>query len=185
MQTVIDFWNWYSGLFSDPDNKVRIAAWAATITTLSFIITLILIPIVKSIKRKFAKVKVEAGISYQIISSVLGTTAAAPLLTVTVTNLTGSSIYLNNPSIKTSKKINGDDTFVVPKSSGTFPRKLENGEQFKQDYDTVSLNNQILSNLNDSDKIGFKITTTAGKTYNSNQFTKSHIIGHMNASRRI
>ncbi len=26
MQTAIDFWNWYSELFSDPDKKVRIAA---------------------------------------------------------------------------------------------------------------------------------------------------------------
>jgi hypothetical protein len=185
MQAIIDFWNLYSGLFSDPDNKVRIAAWAATITTLSFIITLVLIPLIKWIKRKFAKVKVEAGISYQIVSSVLGTAAAPPLLTLTVTNLTGSTIYLNNPSIKSSRKINGNNNFVVPKSSGTFPRKLENGEQFKQDYDTISLNNQILTNLYDSDKIGFKITTTAGKTYSSNKFTKSHIIGHMNSSRRI
>ncbi|WP_339700547.1 hypothetical protein [uncultured Roseivirga sp.] len=68
--------------------------------------------------------KVETVISYQNVSSVLGT---APPLLITVTNLTGSSIFLNNPSIKTSKEINGDDTFVVPKSSGTFPRKLENG----------------------------------------------------------
>lgn len=139
MQTIIDFLNWYFGLFTDPDNKVRIAAWAATITTLSFVITIILVPIIKNLKRKFAKVKVEAGMSHQIVATSLGTTTAPPLLTVTITNLTGGSIYIHNPSLITNRKVNGENTFVVPKSTGTFPKKLDNGEQFKQDYDTVSL----------------------------------------------
>jgi len=185
MQTITTFWNWYISLFSDTDNKVRIAAWAATVTTLSFLITIIFIPLIKKIKLKFAKVKVEAGMSHQIVSSIMGTTTAPPLLTITVTNLTGSPIYINNPSLTTSTKINGNDTFVVPKTTGMFPKKLEDGEVFKQDYDTVSLNNQLLSTLSDKDKVGFKITTTAGKKYKSNTFTKKHILGHMQVSRSM
>jgi len=185
MQTITSIWNWYISLFSDTDNKVRIAAWAATVTTLSFIFTLIVIPLIKKIKQKFAKVKVEAGMSYQIVSSIMGTTTAPPLLTITVTNLTGSSIFINNPSVTTSTKIDGRNTFVIPKATGLFPRKLENGEVFKQDYDTVSLNNQLLSTLSDKDKVGFKVTTTAGKKYKSNAFTKKHILGHMEASRKM
>lgn len=182
MQTLLNFWTWYSGLFSDTDNKVRIAAWAATITTLSFVVTIILIPTIRSLKRKFAKVKVEARMSYQLIASAFGTNAGAPLLTVTVTNLTGSPIFIQNPTLTTSEKINGEDKFVVPKSPGAFPKRLESGEQFKQDYDTASLFPQILKHLSASDKVGFTIVTTTGKSYKSNRFTKSHIAVHMKVS---
>ena len=181
---IIDIWNWYCGLFSDPDNKVKIATWGATITTISFVITIILIPTAKYLKRKFAKVKVEAGISYRLVNSILGTTTEPPLLTITVTNLTGAPIFIKNPSLVTSKRVNGDKLFVVPKATGTFPKKLENGEQFNQDYDTVSLNNQILLHLSDNDKVGFIIVTTAGKTYKSNRFKKSHILGNMKVSAK-
>src|SRR5258708_29011173 len=40
MQETQNFWDWYIGLFSDIDNKVRLAAWAATVTSSSFLITL-------------------------------------------------------------------------------------------------------------------------------------------------
>lgn len=47
------FWNWYIGLFSDSDNKVRLAAWSATIATLTFTITFIFKPSRQYILRLF------------------------------------------------------------------------------------------------------------------------------------
>ncbi|MBK8112881.1 MAG: hypothetical protein IPK46_22575 [Saprospiraceae bacterium] len=39
-----ELWRWYIELFKDKDNKVVIAAWSATITTIGFIITFLLRP---------------------------------------------------------------------------------------------------------------------------------------------
>jgi len=95
--------------------------------------------------------------------------------------LTGNSIYIQNPTLQLSKKINGNRDFVVPQTAGKFPKKLENGEQFFQEYDTIELSNQ----LSDNDKIGFKIKTTSNKFYLSNQFTKKHIVGHIQIPNKI
>ncbi len=45
MEQIGHFANWYLGLYSDPDNKVKIAAWAATITTATFIIVYVVKPL--------------------------------------------------------------------------------------------------------------------------------------------
>lgn len=44
MEQIEHFVKWYLGLYSDPDNKVKIAAWAATITTATFIIVYVVKP---------------------------------------------------------------------------------------------------------------------------------------------
>lgn len=44
MEKFEESWNWYIGLFSETDNKVRLAAWSATIATLTFAIFFIIKP---------------------------------------------------------------------------------------------------------------------------------------------
>ena len=44
---ITTFWDWYTELFSDPDNKVRLAAWTATVGTCTFLITFFVKPIRK------------------------------------------------------------------------------------------------------------------------------------------
>lgn len=52
---LMNFFTWYFELFSNQDNKVRIAAWAATIATLTFIITFIVKPSRVWVINKFKK----------------------------------------------------------------------------------------------------------------------------------
>lgn len=174
------YWDYYISLFSDDDNKIVIAIWALTIALITFLLNFIIKPIYKKIIGYFQEVKVEVGISHQFIQSAFGSSVGTPLLTVTITNKTDKTIYINNPSIKTSRKINNEDKFVVPKPAGMFPKKLEVGEQFGLDYDTNSMYNQILSKLSSNDKISAIITTTSNKKYTSNSISQNRIVEHMN-----
>jgi hypothetical protein len=45
MEQIEHFVSWYFGLYSDPDNKVKIAAWAASLTTATFIIVYVVKPL--------------------------------------------------------------------------------------------------------------------------------------------
>ena len=58
---ISNFWHWYVALFSDTDNKVKIAAWTATIATFGFLITTVFLPTFRYLKSKFLKIKVEAN----------------------------------------------------------------------------------------------------------------------------
>ena len=173
------YWDYYISLFSDNDNKIVIAIWALTIALITFFLNFIIKPIYKNIIGYFQKVKVELGISHQLIQSVMGSSVGTPLITIKITNNTNKTIYINNPTIKTSRKINNEDKFVVPKPAEMFPKKLEVGEQFGLDYDSNSMYNQILRNLKSNDNIKAIITTTSSKKYTSNSITQNRIIGHM------
>jgi len=182
---ISNFWHWYVALFSDTDNKVKIAAWTATIATFGFLITTVFLPTFRYLKSKFLKIKVEANISYQhIYSPLLGAISGAPLLTVTITNLTNKSIFIKKPLISTSTRVDGrvEHQIVILNESNIFPKKLEHGEVFKKEYDTSMLYPNLLSKLDPADKVGFKVHTTTGKVYSSNQFTQQHITGHMQKS---
>lgn len=183
---LFSLWDWYIGLFSNSDDKVKVAAWGATVTTVVAVSTLIIIPLSKYLKKRFEKVTVEAGISYKLVPSSFGITAHAPLLTVTVTNLTEKSIFIKKPTIVINRKINGEDEFqVIAPTNVTFPYKIEHGDQFKESLDSSMLSDNILTHLADTDKIGFKIRTTTDKSYLSNTFTKSHILGHMQVADNL
>lgn len=175
-----EFWNWYFGLFIDPDNKIRIAAWAATVTTVGFLLTFVFKPLLASLRRSFSKVRVKAGISHQIITSAFGTGAGVPLMTCTITNHQSKTVYIANPAIHLSEAIDGEKTFVVPKPQGKFPMRLDAGQQVTIDYNTIDLYQQLLRNVSAKSKVGFVVTTTTGKKYYSNKFTRKHITGQIN-----
>jgi hypothetical protein len=185
MQIILSIWTWYINLFSDPDNKIRIAAWTATIGTLTFIITLIIKPLISWQSNKRSKVKVELGIRYELVASLLGTGVQSVLLTVTITNLTERPVFIENPCLKTSQKIDGNDKFYVPQPSGSFPKKIESHEQFKIDFDANAIAPQLFSSLLKSDTIHFVVQTTVGKVYESNELKVSHIQGHIQVSNDL
>lgn len=185
MENVKNFWNFYIGLFSNDNFAIRIAAFTATLAAITFLLNFIIKPIFKSIKSYFAKISAVLGISHQIVQSPLGTGFQAPLLTVTITNKDRISRYINNPTIKTSRKINGNDMFIVPKLRGTYPMKLEPGQQVIVEFDTGSLNNQILKSLSKNDKISSIVTDTAGNKYITNKFTVKHITGHIKLANQM
>ena len=62
MNLIKTFWDQYIGLFSDPDNKVKLAAWAITIANLSFLITFLIRPLRQWLFGFFKKTKLESGI---------------------------------------------------------------------------------------------------------------------------
>lgn len=186
METLKQFWVWYIALFSNADLKIRIAAWAATVATATFIITFILRPIFAYLNRElFKRVKVKAGISHQLITSVLGVNTGTPLLTCTVTNHDSKSIFIQNPKVLLSQAVDGEKIFGVASRSGTFPMKLEAGQQKTFEYNTANLNNQLLRFIKSSAKVSFIINTTTGKKFYSNKFTSKHILGHIEVAQNI
>lgn len=54
------FFDWYLGLFSDSDNKVKIAVWTATLATITFVISFILKPSRQYILNKLGNRKKES-----------------------------------------------------------------------------------------------------------------------------
>lgn len=186
MEQLKHFWDWYIGLFSDPDNKIKLAAWSATVATIAFAITFLIKPLRTWFLGLFKKVQVKAGISHIFITSAFGATTGTPELTCTITNKGDKSIYIKQPSIKTSKKINGYDTFSVAslKTQGAYPMKLEPGQQHKFDCNTADLYNQVLNSLANTDKVKFIVTLTTQKKYSSNSFTKTHIVEHLKAAQK-
>jgi hypothetical protein len=178
----MNIWKEYLNLYSHENPLVVIGTITASIAVLTFIITFILRPIVNWIKKYFAKISVEIGISHQIAQSVIGVGMLAPLFTVTVTNRDRITRHIQNPSIKPSRKINGEKYFVVPKPKGTYPLRLEPGEQHTVEYDTISMQNQLLVHLKESDKIRVKVSDTTGKKYLSNRMKVSNILGHIEAA---
>lgn len=185
MEHLKHLWDWYIGLFSDPDNKIKLAAWSATVATITFTITFLVKPLRNWFLGLFKKVKVKAGISHIFITSAFGASTGTPELTCTITNKGDKSIYINQPSIKTSKKISGYDTFSVAslKSQGTYPMKLEPGQQHTFNCNTADLYNQVLKRIEDRGKVKFIVSLTTGKKYSSNSITKSNIVAHLNAAQ--
>ena len=179
------FWNFYVSLFTNDNVTIKIAAFTATIAALTFLLNFILKPIYKSIRNYFAKISTVLGISHQMVQSAFGTGFQAPLLTVTITNKDRIPRYIQNPNIWTSRKIKGGNTFVVPKKRDAFPLKLEQGQQIKIEFDTVSMNNQILRHLSHNDKICSIVTDTTGKKYYSNKFTVKHIVEQIDLAAKM
>ena len=185
MDKLVEFWDFYIGLYSNENFVIRIAAFTATLAAITFLLNFILRPIWKLIKNYFAKISAILGISHQMVQTAFGTGFQAPLLTVTITNKDRIPKYIQNPSIKTSRRINGENLFIVPKQSGTYPLKLEQGQQITLEFDTVNLNNQILKHLSQRDKICLIVTDTTGKKYYTNKFTMKHIVGHINMAAKM
>ena len=180
-----EIWNSYIGLFRHENLIVVIGTITATLAVLTFLINFFFRPLLSRIRRLFAKINVSLRISHQISQGVFGTSVLPPILTVTITNKDRITRYIHNPSVRTSKKINGNNKFVVPKSKGTFPKKLKHGEQYTVDFDSMSLNNQILNYLNPNDTIGIVVSDTTGKKYKSNKFSVAHIIGHIQVANNL
>ena len=180
-----EIWNSYKELFYHENLVVSIGAVIATIAVLTFIINFVLKPLFTQIWRAFAKIRVTLGMSHQIAQDIVGTSVLPPLITVTITNRDRITRYIQNPLFKTSKKIDGENYFVVPKSKRSFPKKLEPGEQLTLDFDSMLLYNQILKYLKSKNKIGIIVRDTTGKHYKSNKFTVGHITGHSNVANQL
>jgi len=180
LDSIIELWNWYVNLFFDEDNKVRIAVWGVTITTLTFVLTFIFKPIYSAFTRRFEKIHLEIEFAHRFITWNNGIKPLLPVLKCVVTNRANNTINIKQPYLKTSIRINGIDKFSKLQQSGTFPMKLEPGQQYEVEYDTFDLTEQLFNgNLLENEKVRFEVYTTLGKVYFSKYEKISTIINQL------
>lgn len=180
MESVNNFWEWYLSLFSNPDDKIKLAAWATTIATATFILNFILKPIFLKIKRRFEKIHLEIGFSHRFIPRDADLQFIPPVLTCTVTNRSNNPVYIKKPYLKISKSINGYNKFSAVHPSGKFPLKLEPGQQYIDELNTLDLMRQLFNNEKMlSSKVRFEVSSTTGKIYHSQKVRVKNILGQL------
>ncbi|MCP5498249.1 MAG: hypothetical protein H7A23_27150 [Leptospiraceae bacterium] len=177
MESLNNFWEWYLNLFSNPDDKIKIAAWAATITTFTFFLNFVGIPLILRIKRSLEKIHLDIGFSHRFISTGSDLQVMPPVLTCTVTNRSNNSVYINKPCLKISKPINGRNKFSTIHHSDEFPLKLEPGQQKKDELNTLDLMSQLFDNEEMLiSKVRFEVSSTSGKIYRSKKIKVKDIL---------
>jgi hypothetical protein len=181
------FLNWYFGLFTDNDNKVKLAAWSATITTLTFIITFFIKPIRVYLLGLFKKIKVVSTIRQTILQSNYAVSINSPVLSCYITNKFDKTVFIKRISIELSRKINGDNLFdcLSANTTGRFPTELKSGQQVNFDYNLIDLNNQVLINLKQNDKVRFVVYLTIDKKYLSNYISMKYISENLSIAKNI
>lgn len=181
MEAIWSFWNWYLSLLIDPDSKVQIAAWSATVTTVGFLINFLFVPLWKLSQKKAAIVDVRISMKHWYYPTAFGLQTGPVMLECTVVNKDSKPIYIQRPNIKLSEKIDGKNTFVlIPLDfPQNFPLKLEYGQELVLNYDAVGLNEQLFSSRKERCKIKFTVNLTTGKTFSSNSMAIRDIIKHI------
>ena len=168
MKEALDF---YISLFFHENVAVRVGAYAATLATLSFLITFIFKPIYSALKRSTSKIKVKSTIHQTLIKelNIFGNniTSGDPLFTAIITNSGSVPKYIRSISVKTSRMIDGFNEFAAPNFNGAFPVRLEPGQQLKHDFSIGALNRDVFSKLSPSDKVRFLVYDTSDKKYYS------------------
>jgi len=108
---------------------------------------------------------------------------------VTVTSLTKEHRYFNSPFFKSSVPFDGElDTFVLtnPMNNISFPKRLEYGEVFKQNYTINPQSKEIYDKMITKDPdatIQVIINTTIGEIYKSNEYKVSKLIENFKYAR--
>ncbi|MBL7791200.1 MAG: hypothetical protein JNK77_02665 [Saprospiraceae bacterium] len=180
MERLNDFWEWYLSLFSNPDDKIKLAAWAATIATFTFMLNFVLKPIYLKIKKRLEKIHLEIGFSHRFIPRGANLHFMPPVLTCTVTNRSNNPVYIKKPYLKISKPINGQNKVSTVHKSGEFPLKLEPGQQYQDEINTLDLMTQLFNNEEMlSSKVRFELSSTAGKIYRSRKIKVKNILGQL------
>jgi hypothetical protein len=101
---------------------------------------------------------------------------------VTVTNLTKEHRYFNTPFFKSSVPFEGEnDTFLMtsPMNDVVFPKRLEYGEVFKQNYKIVPRSKEIYEKMFSIDQkstIQVIVNTTIGEIYKSNEYKVANLL---------
>lgn len=177
MESLNNFWKWYLSLFSNPDDKIKIAAWAATIATITFVLNFLMKPLFLKIKRRLEKIHLDIGFSHRFIPTGNDLHFMPPVLTCVVTNRSNNPVYIKKPYLRISKPINGQNKFSAIHQSGEFPLKLEPGQQYKDELNTLDLMNQLFNNQKMlSSKVRFEVSCTSGKIYRSKKIKVTDIL---------
>lgn len=180
MESLINFWEWYLSLFSNSDDKIKLAAWAATIATATFMLNFVFKPIFLNIKRRLEKIHLDIGFSHRFIPSGADVHFMPPVLTCTVTNRANNPVYIKKPYLKISKPINGQNKFSAVHQSGEFPLKLEPGQQYQDELNTLDLMRQLFNNEKMlSSEVRFEVSSTSGKIYRSKKIKVKNILGQL------
>lgn len=175
MNAMWEAWDFYIALYSHENIAVRIATLGATIAMLSFLITFVLKPIWKRVKRKRARLGVEANV-YQTLIQPIGVMgdmmgAGDPVLTAVITNRGDTNCFIQSISLKTSREIDGNSFFTNPKVGERFPVRLEPGEQYKKEFSISGMSQGFLNRMRGNEKVCVLVRDTTGKRYYSKKLT--------------
>jgi len=141
------------------------------------LIVFIIKKVVQFITRKL-EVRFSFIVSFEQIGTQFG--PKIPMIFLIITNTSGKDLFVEEPLLMTSEKINGNDKFQVLRINSTdkFPRKLENSEKIEIKYNSLSLESSILSNMNENSFVKFIIKDTLGNKYYSPKLKSKRIKNH-------
>lgn len=180
------FWDSYFSLLTSSDDKLKVTTWAATVGTITFLITFIIRPLVTKLKRKKNLLNVELGMSYQLVQTILGTNSDWPIVHCKITNTGEKALYIKQPILKLSRSINGEDKFSLVTQRGTYPRRIESGELIAIDYKTSTLYRDFLIKSPKDTTLSFIVSTTEPKEYfSNNSYTFEEILMHIDVSNNV
>lgn len=184
MSFLKEAWSFYINLLLNSENMaVRIATFTATLAALTFLINFILKPSYTYLRRHFAKIKVETTIHQQLIQTFGQVTTGDPKFTVIITNASHSVKFIKSITFRTSVKVDGERFWSPIVESGSFPVRLEQGQQYRRDFSITSLNNAFLKDLNQKATISVIAFDTVDKKYYSRKTKVSTIISNLNVAQ--
>ncbi len=101
---------------------------------------------------------------------------------MSIINIGSQEIFLREPIVRVSRKIDGENTFqvITPSDRTNFPLKLIPGQEYRKKFNPLDLDNKILSKLKDGDKIRFQAKDTLGKFYQSSKIEVRKVREHLN-----
>ncbi|MBL6446759.1 hypothetical protein JMN32_10580 [Fulvivirga sp. 29W222] len=181
-------WDFYvSLLFHQHNIAISIATISATIALLTFLINFVFKPSFSWTKRRFANIKVETTIYQQFIQTV-GVSqleTGDPKFTVVVTNTSPSNKFIKNISIRTSQKIDNQRYWYPIVNTGSFPVRLEPGQQYSYNFSISSLHNAFLNDLNKNSTLKVLVTDTFNKKYYSKKVKVSTLTTNLEVAKNF
>lgn len=135
----------------------------------------------------FPKYKLEISYTYSVSFTQIGTQFGPniPMLTVHIVNLGSQALHIQEPTIYTLRKINGENEFQVININRSTQSQisLSPTARFTMDFQIRAIYNQILSKLNVNDSIRIITRDFRRKKYRSKKIKVSEIIDRMNSVR--
>ncbi len=100
-----------------------------------------------------------------------------PLLGITITNLGKNTVFVRQPLVWLSKKVEDTHTFQLLRVNDhlNYPVELSHGQEFRIEIKTEALYDQLLSNLKDKVFIKIQVEDTLGRKYYSRKLTVKRI----------
>lgn len=115
-------------------------------------------------------IKVEAFLISEVLKNNLISNFTVVSIELWITNNSGKTIFIENPYIKTSKKVQGKNEYYIPGSVGLYPFQLR---ELKVHSIKFAPELTFFDKLGINSKIRFVVKDTMGSTYSSKKYKVS------------